>query len=295
MGQRSQNEPPANYALMSHLVLGNGAVLVGSYALQGNMMARFIKEAHGILLSGMYNSQTDAKGQESTAVELEISKSDRDSSVGVKYAHQQTPQGGGGGIELTFVRRILPDLMIGLHGMLLPQQGRFMNSFSVRYEKYSGTAQEEADWERNLAKARAKVETLTEEDPLTAYDSCVLAAAFFKPKWIVSANVSPLQQSLELGYVNKLSSSITIGTQFSIHPAPPGPQGGPPSLKASWGVGYEYNAEPNTSVKVALTNLSNVSCVYEDSLTEFLGVSVSAVADWPKDTYKTGFGVSLRL
>lgn len=296
IGQRNQEDPPSNYNLMTHLAMRNGMVLVGMWSASGNTMARLITETKFGVAQAAYTTQKDLKGQESTSSEVEMTINRRDRAIGLKYAHQMTPQGGGGMFEVSLVQKILEGFYAGIHGMLLPNQGRFMPSFTLRYERSFSDAKEEAAWNVNLQNALNKIEQLTEDDALSAYDSCVLAAAFFKPKWIVSTNIAPLQGLFEFGYARKLSPSITIGSQFSLSPSPPNPQNPTPSLIPKWSIGYEYNADPVASVKVHLTNLQVLSATYEDSLmSDFLGISVSAQANWPKDAYKTGFGINLKL
>jgi len=295
MGQRNQEDPPSSYNLLTHLALESGALLVGQWSTQGNMMARFIKETRGTLLQAAYNAQVNAKGEESTSTELELARANRRTAYGLKYAFQMTPQGGAGVFEGSYVKRLTQKLSAGIHGLLIPSQGRLMTSFSGRYEHSFANQEEEDEWQANLDRAMVQVEKLTEDDPLTAYDSCVLAAAFFKPKWIIAFNASPQQGVFELSYVKELSSSITLGTQFALMPPPPNPNNPSPALKAKWQIGYEYSAEPATSVKVSMSNFESISCTYEDSISDFMSVSVAAHANWPKDSYKTGFGVSLRL
>lgn len=295
MGQRNQEDPPSNYNLLTHLALENGALLVGQWSTQGNMMARLIKEAKGSLFQAAYNAQVNAKGEESTSTELEFAHSNRRTAYGLKYAFQMTPQGGAGVFEGSYVKRLTPKLSAGVHGLLIPSQGRLMTSVSARYEHSFSSQAEEDEWQANLDRAMAKVEKLTEDDPLTSYDACVLAYAFFKPKWVISANASPQQGVFELSYVKELSSSITLGTQFSLMPPPPNPNNPSPTLKAKWQIGYVYSSEPATSAKVSMSNFESITCIYEDSIADFMSVSVSAHANWPKDSYKTGFGISLRL
>lgn len=295
-GQRNQEDPPSNYTAMTHLALHNGAVLVGMMTLSGNSMARIIKDTRNGMIQVAYTSQKDLKGQESTSSEIDYVHNGRTCTLGVKYGHQMTPQGGGGMIEVTFVQKLLKGLYAGIHGMLLPRDGRFMPSFTLRYERSFATDAEERDWDNNLGTALSKIETLSEDDALTAYDSCVLAAAFFKPKSVFTANISPLQGIFEFGYARKLSPSLTLGSQFSLVPAPPNPQNPAPSLTPKWSIGYEYNSDPLTSVKVHLTNAQVLSATYEDSLmADLLTVNVAAQANWAKDTYKTGFGISFQL
>lgn len=295
-GQRNQEDPPSNYTLMTHLATHSGALLVGMWSASGNLMARIIKDMGVGVLVAAYTVQKDVKGQESTSSELDYSQTGRLHSFGIKYGHQMTPQGGGGMIEVSLVQKLWNGFYAGIHAMLLPNQGRFMPAFTLRYERNFATAIEEHEWHVNMKNAMKRIETLTEDDALTAYDSCVLAAAFFKPKTIFTANIAPMAGQFEFGYARKLSPSITLGTQFSLVPSPPNPQNPTPSLVPKWSVGYEYDSEPQASVKVHLTNMQVLSATYEDSLmSEFLSVSVSAQANWPKDSYKTGFGVSLKL
>lgn len=293
-GQRNQEEPPSAYGVLSHYAAKNGVLLVGSWNTAGNIMARVIKESMGGALLASYVSQTTQKGEEHTSTEVEYSHSSLVSSYGLKYTHQMTPQGGGGVVEGSFVRRMTPGLSLGLHGLLIPAQGRVMPSFTARYERAFATDAQEGEWMANAERAYGVVEKLTEIDPISAYDAGVIAAAFFKPRWVAGIHVSPVQMALDLSYVRYLSPSIKLGTQLSFHPPPPNPNNPHPSIQAKWHVGYEYNAEPSTSVKVHLTNLESIACIYEDSITEEISVSVSATANWPKDAYKTGFGITMR-
>jgi hypothetical protein len=294
-GQRNQEEPPSNYGLMAHAATKDGAVLVGNWNTSGNMMARVIKESKGSVLQASYQAMTNAKGEESTSSELEWANTSTVMAADCKYAFQMTPQGGAGVIEASYVRKITPGLAIGVHGLLIPGQGRCMSSFAARYESSFSSEKEAAEWKDNLDKAMETVEKLTEEDPISGYDACVLAAAFFKPRWVVGTNISPLQGAYDLSYVRFLSPSIILGSQISLAPSPPNPANPTPSFKAKWQIGYEYSSEPATSVKVGITNLETIGCVYEDAIAEFASVSVSAQANWPKDSYKTGFGLTFRL
>jgi hypothetical protein len=296
IGQRNQEDPPSNYSLMTHLATESGALLVGLWSTHGNMMARLIKEARGTLLQAAHNAHVNAKGEESTSTEFEAAHATSNTSLGLKYAFQMTPQGGAGVWEGSYVRRIFGGLFAGIHALLIPNQGRCMTSFSARYENSFSNKKEEREWNENLERAMEQVGKLTEADPLSAYDACVLAAAFFKPKYVFALAASPAQMSLDLSYIRQLSSSITLGTQLSFSPPPPNPNNTQPTLRAKWQIGYEYNVEPDrTSAKVAMSNFESITCTFDDTVTDFLSISVNAHANWPKDSYKTGFGITLRL
>jgi len=296
MGQRNQEDPPSSYTLMSQAFMSSGAVLVGMWSTQGNMMARFIKEHKNVLALLGYRSMTNAQGDESSVADAEFSTSSYHSASTFKYTYQNSPQGGAGVFEVSYVRRLLGGLFGGVHSVLIPEQGRCSPTFGLRYEgSFSSTAAEK-EWHANAERASDKVQTLNEDDPISSYDACVLAAAFFKPKHIFAATVSPLQSAIDLSYVRKLSSSISLGTKLTLAPPPPNPNNpAPPTLRAKWSIGYEYNVEPDrTNVKVGVTNLDVISCSYTDQIMDFLSVSVNAQANWPKDSYKTGFGLSFR-
>jgi hypothetical protein len=296
IGQRNQEDPPSSYSLMTHLATESGALLVGLWSTHGNMMARFINEGKGSLFQAAYNAHVNAKGEESTSTEFDYSVAASRTSRNAKYAYQNTPQGGAGVFEVSYVEQMMEGLYAGVHGLYIPSQSRFMPSLGLRYERSFSNEAQETDWNANVTRALAQVEKLTEEDQLSAYDSCVLAAAFFKPKWIASANVSPFQGVFDFAYVRKLSSSITLGTQFTLSPPPPSQNNPQPSLKAKWLLGYEYVVEPDqTSAKVGLTNFDAITCAFDDSVTDFLSVNVSAQANWAKDQYKAGFGITLKL
>lgn len=296
MGQRNQEDPPSSYAITSQFFTASGAVLVGSWSTQGNMLARFIKEHKNMLAMLGYRSMTNAKGEESTVADAEFSTATHRHSATLKYSYQNSPQGGAGVFEASYVRRLLGGLFGGVHTLVIPEQGRCSPSFGLRYEGSFSSAAQEREWHENVDRASNKVQTLTEDDPISSYDACVLAAAFFKPKHIFAATVAPMQGAIELSYVRKLSSSITLGTKLGLAPPPPNPNNpAPPTLRANWSVGYEYNVEPDrTNVKVGITNLDVISCSYTDQVWDFLSVSVNAQANWPKDSYKTGFGLTFR-
>jgi len=296
MGQRNQEDPPSSYNLMSHMVTQSGAVLVGSWSTQGNMMARLVKDFKNITASLSYRTQTNAKGEESTVSECEVSGANHSAASSLKYSYQYTPQGGAGVIEASYVRRIIGGFFGGVHALLIPEQARCSPTFGFRYEGSFSNKAAEKEWHENVERASNTVQTLTEDDPISSYDACVLAAAFFKPKHIFAASIAPLQGAIDLSYVRKLSASISLGTKLGLSPPPPNPNNpAPPSLRATWSIGYEYNVEPDrTNVKVGITNFDAISCSYQDQIFEFLGISVNAQANWPKDSYKTGFGLNFR-
>lgn len=293
LGQRSQEEPPSNYSFMTHFVMPSGGVVIGRLTKTGDMMARYIYESKFWASNFSYNVQRNIKGEEASSVEAEVLLPGPGSTWTGKYMYQQTPQGGGGAFELTYSKSIGPHVITGLSALILPDQGRIIPSFTARYEACPLNESEEAGWEGQCDKARNIVEKLTDQDPLTEYDAVILSAAFFKPKYVWGLSISPQTPSLELSYFRSISPSLKLGTQYSLAPHPPPQQ--KPNLLAKWQVGYEYSVDPGINVKASITNLTSLSCVYEDRISELIGYNVSTSINYPKDSYKMGFGVSFNL
>lgn len=220
--------------------------------------------------------------------EVEMDTQPLNSALRFKLSIEQTPMGSGPILNISYSKRLIHDLTVGVDYTYLPTGGLVMLSGTGRLEWSMMNRAIASRHRRRVTRIKNRIREIKRYRDLLPEESATLNQFLFEPRSVLTAVVQ--SQNIELSYVYQVTEKFALATALTFAKGMQQNQGFESSLK----LGYAFESD-FVSAKGQVTDLTTLDSLLEQKISDRLGIVLSSHADLSKDFYTFGLGINYVL